>query len=359
MAKEQFANEPSTTLSDIGGINNSVTTLTPTSTALFPSTANFRIRIDNEYMKVTGIALGVWTVARGDGGTSAVSHAQGSNIYGIVTKEALDSILTIAQSGSDVGQRRRLNFIGPTVADNGGTDSADITVTGGFVKDVTASKPSAATGSGKLFLPTDGPAVEYSDGSTWFQYGPIFPFTRPPLAASWTGVGISGSTTLTDSNAGVYLTTPSSTGTYRFAEINYPTAPWTITACFVHSCGLTNNARIPALIMYDGTKVQSFGLASDTAVMNLNVSNFTTVTAFSTNPLLNRFSWTGPLIWLRMQDDNTNRNYYYSVDGVNWILAYTIGRTNFLTPTKVGWGLYDQGGLPLGLTLLSWLQTSP
>lgn len=56
-------------------INATTTTITVTSAAGFPSSLPFKIRIDDEVMKVTAIAATTWTITRGVDGTAAASHA--------------------------------------------------------------------------------------------------------------------------------------------------------------------------------------------------------------------------------------------------------------------------------------------
>jgi hypothetical protein len=73
---EQLANFPAvTTLNMPGDLNSSATTLTLASIASpFPSAFPFRILIDDELIKVTATpGANQWTVARGDGGTTAAA----------------------------------------------------------------------------------------------------------------------------------------------------------------------------------------------------------------------------------------------------------------------------------------------
>lgn len=54
----------------------------------FPSTP-FRIEIDSEVMKVTGVASNTLTVTRGDAGTSAASHTSGAPVRHVVVAQDL------------------------------------------------------------------------------------------------------------------------------------------------------------------------------------------------------------------------------------------------------------------------------
>lgn len=66
---EQYANDASTTLN--GSINNSQRTLVVTSASLFPTSGDFRIKIESEILKVTGVSGTTFTVARAQGGSYA------------------------------------------------------------------------------------------------------------------------------------------------------------------------------------------------------------------------------------------------------------------------------------------------
>lgn len=87
MAIEQFANNPVGTLN--GAINNSVTSLVLSLIGNFPTSGNYRIKIDNEYMLVTGVSGTTLTVTRGIEGSSAASHVDQSAVYGVLTALAL------------------------------------------------------------------------------------------------------------------------------------------------------------------------------------------------------------------------------------------------------------------------------
>src|SRR3954469_23791260 len=61
----------------------------------FPQAGNFKIRVENEVMKVTagqGTGAGTFTVARGQDGTTAVAHAIGSTISYVVGVQRVSPI---------------------------------------------------------------------------------------------------------------------------------------------------------------------------------------------------------------------------------------------------------------------------
>ena len=72
MVTEKFANNPITTLN--GGINSIVTSLSVANASEFPAQPQFRIKVEQEYMLVTGVSGTTFTVSRGAEGSSNVSH---------------------------------------------------------------------------------------------------------------------------------------------------------------------------------------------------------------------------------------------------------------------------------------------
>ena len=59
---------------------------------------------------------------------------------------------------------------------------------------------------------------------------------------------------------------------------------------------------------------------------------------------------------LRVVDDNVNRTFYFSVDGLKWFQIYQAARTTFITPTGIGFLSGTGNPQPTSVTLLSWLE---
>lgn len=81
-----------TTLNNGGTLTSGATSLTVATLPTYVSSAQFRIRIDDEIMIVTaigGTGNKTWTVTRGAEGTAAASHADGSNVYLVPTAGGL------------------------------------------------------------------------------------------------------------------------------------------------------------------------------------------------------------------------------------------------------------------------------
>lgn len=93
MGLEQFTNNAQTTLN--GGISTTnPITLVVTSASLFPTTGNFRIRIDDELLLVTAVSGTSFTCDRGIEGTSNVSHSSGATVSLVLTSASFEQFLS-------------------------------------------------------------------------------------------------------------------------------------------------------------------------------------------------------------------------------------------------------------------------
>jgi hypothetical protein len=96
MAQEKFSNSAQTTINQIGGISPISATLQVLSAALFPPLPQFRIRIDNELILVTGVSGNTFSLIRGIEGSAPAAHAFGALVTHVLTAGAL------SQFGSDL-----------------------------------------------------------------------------------------------------------------------------------------------------------------------------------------------------------------------------------------------------------------
>ncbi len=319
---EQFADKGAAVINNGGVLTSGATSVTVASEFNVPATGTFRVLIDDELIKVTAVATHVWTIVRAQGGTSAAAHSDGSNIYLVATKDALDELVCVKQNGTEISNRRFLNFKGALVTDN--TPNADIVV---------------------------GPAWE----SVY----------TPPVLGSYTQVNMgSGSDigTASSSGLGVFLRDSVQSSTWgdhaRLLYIATPSPPWTLIAKLVpFTTGA--NYQTAGLCFYDSSSHKMADIRSAPQAGGFIIGKWTDYTAYSADykafsayPMSN---WT----WFKLQDDNTNRKISASMDGTNWILLHTIGRTDFLTANAAAFFVnannnngtqpYDAGAL-----LLSW-----
>lgn len=90
-APESFSNDAETSLSAAISTTGQ-TSITVASASGFPASGEYRIRIDNEILKVTaGHGTTTWTVVRGQEGTSAATHSNSSVVSHVLTAQGLRS----------------------------------------------------------------------------------------------------------------------------------------------------------------------------------------------------------------------------------------------------------------------------
>jgi hypothetical protein len=95
----------------VNAINSGATTLEVAAPELFPTDGNFRLRLGNELMLVTGVAGAVFTVERAKEGTTATSHNAGIAVLGVLSLESL----LIATARMAYQLPLRLDFTSETV----------------------------------------------------------------------------------------------------------------------------------------------------------------------------------------------------------------------------------------------------
>lgn len=104
MATEKFANDIQTTIS--AELTEGATTVKVESATGFPSSAQYRIRIDSEILIVTGGAgTKEWTVTRGAEETAAAPHVKSSVAAHVLTAQGLtNAFASAANIDRDLGQ---------------------------------------------------------------------------------------------------------------------------------------------------------------------------------------------------------------------------------------------------------------
>jgi hypothetical protein len=135
-------------------------------------------------------------------------------------------------------------------------------------------------------------------------------------------------------NIRVQIRTLSPTSNYTFtAYVETHAAP----ANFFSSSGiLLRNSTSGGIITF-GT---GWGTNSSSTGSYLRIIKYTSASTYNSDYyVISQSSLSGPVNWLRIRDDGTNRNFEFSYNGVDWITLYSIGRTDYITPDQVGWGV--------------------
>lgn len=192
--------------------------------------------------------------------------------------------------------------------------------------------------AGCIYYATDVNMAYYDNGTSWQPLGPTEFYTG--LAASDFTWQNQNSATATNVGSSVLLYAPSNGGgqNLRFFYKSAPSAPYTITAKLIHLGGFVNgNASIYGLGWGDGTKLCSLHANAGDSTFDVDVANWDSTTVANGNVYTNNdAAIANQLEWFRISDDGTNRTASISRDGVNFVQVYSVARTTFLTPTRVG-----------------------
>lgn len=299
MARERKANDASSTLT--AGINDSVTSLTVDSATDFPTSPQFRIKVGDapgELMLVTGVSGATFTVTRGIEGSTAISHSTSDPVTLVET-----------QAGQLRHMRDWLNPMAELGKPCQLLDSSGNTLTASSFTDVNFGAASKSDVTGGPILITHN--------------------TQSPVAS-------------------VALTVKSA-----------PTAPWVLTVGFIPNLlNVTGNFPAAGPVVRDNTTGEFYFHAlqcRDDGVW-VNCFKYNSPTATSTSFLPNR-DWTQPYIcWYQIEDNNTNLIFRVSTDGLNYLEIGSEGRTAFLTPDEIGFGITNFGNVTTKAmaTIVSW-----
>ncbi len=333
---EQFKNLASASLAS--GIDD-VTTSLVVSSAMGFTGGDFRILIDSEIMKVTGVSGTTFTVVRGQEGTSAASHASATAAFHVLTAGALDA-----------------------------HDQDDLAAFGTY-----AARPAAGT-PGRIFLPTDGAFIERDDGTSWTKFGPIWPMT-PPQPSDFSTWLNQSTAACTNTYGPMHLVGPSSSSAiWRAVLKSYPTPPFTLVTAFLPNtiANAYSSYVTLGLCIRDSAsaKMEVYGLGGAGADMNIRGYYFASATPSSGTsvtgwPTGQHFS-ESPLVWLKYVDDSTNRIISLSVNGLTWTQLASNTRTTNLTPDQIGVAVQANAGysssspamaIDTGITVLHWSQS--
>ncbi len=189
-----------------------------------------------------------------------------------------------------------------------------------------ASRPSAAS-SGLLYFANDAPFVSRDTGAAWEHWVPGHAIlTQPLTVASWTGLNV-GTQTQADSVGGILLTQASAAGqSIQGLELT-ASAPWVAT-CYLTNLSKGGNYSVAGMFVRDssGGRLSIIGATSASNIYNVNVDRYTNVTTYSAA----NGSYGGQALqtwWFRIEDDNTNHKFYWSPNGVHWVLITSESRT--------------------------------
>lgn len=239
-----------------------------------------------------------------------------------------------------------------------------------------AARP-AAGDAGLMYYCTDCDSVYYDNGSVWTRVR-VGNSVGPPIGdvptTGWTAVNMQTGCTWAADKDGMLFTMPSNgageASMYQYRT--YPAGAFTLTCYFdyEYGSGMTtpagNTWATAGFVISDGTKHVSFGIGDSGFVGGslyqygyfLYLWKWATIGATGA---LYTGSWSPPYTWLgdvphwwRFVDDTVNRSFQFSKNGIDWHTCLTVGRTDYLTPTRIGIGGSNFGGSTQYLRVRSW-----
>lgn len=313
----------------------------------------------NALLSLSGSAGGSSLTVRDVDGSPNVSNV--SQIYltnGFLSDLGGGSVL-ISLSGSS-GAPSDADYWVETA--NGSLSAEVVVGTTGITTAAYGSRQAAAK-AGRLFLPSDSFYLDRDTGSAWADWGPLFAMTQPVDGDfSWVN---QGSATVSTTNGGIYLSSPGSASVNLRCRVKAKTAPYTITAYCAISFDDVASSPLAGLCFRDsaGGGIVNVGLCWISNIISWHIGKYTNATTWSganyvyqAHPLA---ATPGPGIWIRIADNNTNRICSYSLDGQNYRVLHTVGRTDFITANQVGF--FVEAGSSASqnpsLTLMSWKET--
>lgn len=336
MANEGYANNPSTSLS-AAITSTSATSLTVASSSGFPSSFNFRILVESELMLVTAVSGTTWTVTRGVEGTTAATHGSGATVIHPLTTQALLNLVIQSHGGTVAGARRQLNLIDTS------------SVTWSLTDDPTNNKMDiqATATSTSGYVPPPG----------------VLAPTAPVIGDFTTDASAITGASITSANAVIVCHSPGiNSDACLVAYMAAPATPYSITAQ-IRCGGFYYNSsgglmfRLSSTGQFHMIGQQYNGTPSSAIVVNRYTNNTTYLGTDKTA------GGSGSCVfdWLKIVDDGTNRSFYASTDGYNWLEVYSVARGTFITPDQVGFlfnGNTNTSGTDFGayLSIVSWSQ---
>jgi hypothetical protein len=302
--RERLANDAQSTLN--GAITDVATTLTVTSATGFSTDGDFRVRVNDEIMLVTGVSGSVFTIERGAESTTNVAHGNGDAICQILTKGGLEN--WVKENADPYALTVRPPY---RIADVNG----DLLVDTDFTTFGTFATATISLDGGVLSLRQ---TTKYGGNQLAIKGRPV----------------------------------PGST-------------PYEVVACMDTVNGESNNGGLFGICFYDdaGTRITVMLVSGGGDTPEIGVHNMNSETSFSsTVGSSSHDTLTGSTsgkIWLKLEDNGTNLIYSFGHDGLQFEDIATVARGSFFTgsgfPTHYGFYVQNRASnTPVSTNLLAW-----
>ena len=221
-----------------------------------------------------------------------------------------------------------------------------------------ATVPAAGAAGGGVLV-TDKGLLLYDNGAAYSAYGPIERLYSPPITG-WSWVNQGAAAVVSSDFDQVISGGGSGTGASirgRFQAI--PGGAYTLTACLQITM-LAKTFQSGGVALRDsvsGKLIVCALLSGASGTQNIQYAKFNSPTSFFADYIAPSVS-VGGKVWLRIVDNGTNRITLFSVDGINFLEIYTVGRTDFMTPNEIGFVMSTENSATPHLApivrLISW-----
>jgi len=209
----------------------------------------------------------------------------------------------------------------------------------------------------------NGDVLTYNSGSSkWVNAAPsggggsgnvngdTHPVSPSPFDDEFEGGSLSGIWTARNSpslsllkGSIVFTQTGSGSDAWKLITQSVPSAPYQVGAK-IHTLTDAANYINSAIVLYETSsgKIIEFGMSYNSGVWSIVVqrfSNFSTYNSTSFTLALPNLPAQKLPSYFAINDDNTNRNFQISHDGIAWHTVFSEGRTAYFTPDAMGIGL--------------------
>lgn len=216
-----------------------------------------------------------------------------------------------------------------------------------------ADASKAVTKAGSLYLPNDGMHLYRDSGAVMVPWGPIFPCTaHDDSGFSWIN---QGSATVAATDGRVYISSTADSTNHFNVRKKAKTGTYTITVGILPHMLRVNypGCGIGWRQSSDGKLVLFMLIMSGSPQLSIIKQNSPSSTSSSYVDVgINESS---TLMWLRIADNGTSRICSWSVDGINFQVLHTVGRTDFITGDEVLYSVRAMNATyGCGATIFSW-----
>jgi hypothetical protein len=291
------------------------TSLIVASAAGLPATGDFWLLVEadgantEEVLKVTVVTGTTLTVVGAQANTTASSHGAGAVIRGAIMTSA-----AIVQMKRDI--------------------ASSMTVSA-FDTETTSGTANPA-GRSVVYL-SDGVHQAIWNGTVWEFYHGSFKTTRPLLSQfAWVNQGAATAT----QRSGIVMTAPTSSGLQaRLLKKAAPSTPYSIVAAWLPSLFSSNSNECG--VFWRSSSSGAFVAVRLVAGNNtIAIGKWNSASSYSADyvTITQAYQWEmfRSVVWVKMEDDGTNRKVHFSSDGQNWVQVHTVSRTDFITADEVG-----------------------